>query len=162
MPHHRALLLQSAKAAMEAPYPGAAEQQCCRSTAEMLPPPQRQRVDFGRCCQGSGAGLAQLPSAGLLQIFTAVFKSKTRFIKQLGLRERTFFSSVSGAGALQGPGNAYSTTLHCCPKDPLLWRRKGKEFQNWQVFSANPLSSARALLYLTLIFMLISFYNFYG
>lgn len=62
-----------------------------RSIAETLPAPRWRRVDFGPCCQGSGTGLAQLPSAGSLQIFTAVFKSKTRFMKQLVLRERAFF-----------------------------------------------------------------------
>lgn len=114
-PHCRDLLLQLAKTAMEALYPGAAEQQCCRSTARMLPPLRWRRVDSGPCCQGSGAGLAQLPSAGSLQIFMAVFKSKTRFIKQLGLRKRPFFGNVSGAGVLQGLGQCLQHRLTLLP-----------------------------------------------
>lgn len=78
--HCRILLLQS-KAAMEAPCPGVADQRCCHSAAKMLPPPQWWLRLFGPCCQGSGAGLAHLPSAGLLQIFMVVFESKTTFIK---------------------------------------------------------------------------------
>lgn len=80
--------------------------------------------------------------------------------KAAGSRGRTIFLVVS-QGQYRAWGNAYSTTLHCCPEKPLPWRRKGKEFQSWEVFSANPLGSARALLDSPLIFMLISFYNFY-
>lgn len=90
----RALCLQSAKASMEAPNPGAVKHHCCLSTDETLPPPRWQRVGFGLCCQGFGAASVQLPSAGLLQIFMVVFESKTRIIKQLGFRERPFFGSV--------------------------------------------------------------------
>lgn len=89
---------------------------CCRP--EVLPQCCQNAVSptmvglrfFGSCCQRSGAGLAQLLSAGLLQMFMVVFENKTRFIKQLGLRERMFFGSASGAGILQSPGQC----LQCC------------------------------------------------
>lgn len=46
-----------------------------------------------------GSGLAYLPSTGLLQVFMVLFKSQTRFIKQLGFREQSFIGYVLGIGA---------------------------------------------------------------
>lgn len=94
-------------------------------------------MGFDPSCQVPRPGLAHLPSTGLLQAFLVLFKSETRFINQLGFREQSSFGYVSGTGDLQSPGQHFSTAFHCCPKDPLWWRKKGKEFYSWQLFSAS-------------------------
>lgn len=66
-------------------------------------------------CQVPRPGLAHLPSTGLLQTFRGLFKRKTRFIKQLGFREQSFFGYVSGIGELQSPGQHLQ---HCLPLLP--------------------------------------------
>lgn len=147
LPHRRALLLHSAKAAMEAPYP-----QHCRNAA---------------CPAMAKGGLRPLPSGIRRRFSSAAFsgvasdshsgvQEQNKVHKAAGAQGKGFFLVVSrGQVYYRARGNAYSIALSCCPKDPLPWRRKGKEFQSWQGFNANPLSSARALLYSPLIFMLI-------
>lgn len=60
----------------------------------------------------------------------------------------------AGQGFQQGPA--------LLPRGAPAVEEKGKELGSQQGFSASPLSSARVLLRLPLIFMLISFYYFYG
>lgn len=58
-------------------------------------------------------GLAHLPSTGLLQVFTVLFK--TKFIEQLGLREQSFFGYVSGVSELQSSGQHLEHCLLMLP-----------------------------------------------
>lgn len=146
------------------PYLSCAEQKCCCSSAKMLPPLRWWRMGFNPYSQVLRPGLAHLPSTGLLQVFTVLFK--TKFIEQLGLREQSFFGYVSGVSELQSSGQHLEHCLLMLPWRSSVVEEEGEgvsELARIQCqLSQGTLSSVRALLYLPLIFMLITFYNFYG
>lgn len=123
------LLLHLAKAAMEQKPHTLCRAEMLLQQCQNAAFPVMVKDGLQPLLSGARPGLAHLPSTGLLQVFTVQFKSKIRFIKQLGFREQCFYGYVSGISELQSQGkHFYSTAIHCCPKDPLLWRRKGKEF----------------------------------
>lgn len=124
-PMHNLLPLQSTVAALQSPldlvnksYDGSPVPCCCHSPAEMLHLLWWCRVELSPCCQVPSVNLAQLPSAGLLQIFTMAFKSERNKVhKAVRSQGKDFFSEVSqGQVHYMAWSNASGTTLHYCPK----------------------------------------------